>query len=302
MVNHVFYLCVFRQEELRYQSEVRDEMSQLENSLALVKRDYELLKIDYDQNIASNEQAAPRAKYEFVVHVYNVHVCVSVHRIDLHVYSCHRELQLTVSSLQKNIHLLKGEISRYKTRAHKAEEKVNKLMVNAMYCTSCTCTMNKHIYVHVLDDHWLLQRVIPSCRYSNYIIILLLQEEKDKKDESKQHIPATHVSANNTKINKSSKDKKNDNNTSSTSSTSRPRSLSASNIEQVAMSTDSLQLQEEVICLKDELVKLVTEKKALDNRIAELMAVSKETKDKAELISTEKKARQYVINELHIII
>lgn len=32
-----------------------------------------------------------------------------------------------VGSLQKNIHQLKGEINRYKTRAYKAEEKLGKV-------------------------------------------------------------------------------------------------------------------------------------------------------------------------------
>lgn len=34
-----------------------------------------------------------------------------------------------VDSLQKNIQQLKGEISRYKTRAHKAEEKIGKVVI-----------------------------------------------------------------------------------------------------------------------------------------------------------------------------
>lgn len=52
----------FRQEELNYQSEVRDEMSRLETSLATAQRDHELLKIEYEQTVAANEQAAPVAK------------------------------------------------------------------------------------------------------------------------------------------------------------------------------------------------------------------------------------------------
>uniref|UniRef100_A0A1X7SKD9 E3 ubiquitin protein ligase n=1 Tax=Amphimedon queenslandica TaxID=400682 RepID=A0A1X7SKD9_AMPQE len=88
------------QEELNYQSEVRDEMSRIETSLATVQHDYELLKIEHEQTIAANDQAAPIAK----------------------------ELQEMVGSLQKNIQQLKGEINRYKTRAYKAEEKLGKLL------------------------------------------------------------------------------------------------------------------------------------------------------------------------------
>ncbi len=53
-------------------------MSQLENLLATVKRDYELLKIDHEQTIASNEQAAPIAKLakHCIVDVLSAHECV----------------------------------------------------------------------------------------------------------------------------------------------------------------------------------------------------------------------------------
>ena len=51
-----------RQEELKYQGEVRDEMASLETSLAQVKRDYEILKIEHEQTMAANEQAAPIAR------------------------------------------------------------------------------------------------------------------------------------------------------------------------------------------------------------------------------------------------
>lgn len=48
---------------MTYQSEVREEMSHLETSLATVQRDYEMLKIEHEQTIAANDQAAPIAKY-----------------------------------------------------------------------------------------------------------------------------------------------------------------------------------------------------------------------------------------------
>lgn len=51
-----------RQEELKYQVEVREEMAQLEGALASVKHDYEILRIEFEKTIASNEQAAPIAK------------------------------------------------------------------------------------------------------------------------------------------------------------------------------------------------------------------------------------------------
>ena len=56
-------LCVYcRTEEGKYSKEVREEMSRLEVMLAATKRDCELLRVEYDKMMASNEQAAPIAK------------------------------------------------------------------------------------------------------------------------------------------------------------------------------------------------------------------------------------------------
>ena len=51
-----------RGEEVKYQVEVREEMAQLETALGSTKRDYEMLRIEFEKTVASNEQAAPIAK------------------------------------------------------------------------------------------------------------------------------------------------------------------------------------------------------------------------------------------------
>ena len=80
--------------------EVREEMAGLEGALAAVKHDYELLRMEYERMMASNEQAGPIAA----------------------------ELRVTVDSLQKSISQHKSEANRYKTRMHKAEQQVTKVM------------------------------------------------------------------------------------------------------------------------------------------------------------------------------
>ena len=47
---------------MKYESEVREEMGQLETLLAASKRDYELLRIEFERKAAADEQAAPLAK------------------------------------------------------------------------------------------------------------------------------------------------------------------------------------------------------------------------------------------------
>ena len=54
--------CLPRQEELKYQAEVREEMAQMELSLAREKRAYEMLRVEHERMLASNELAAPIVK------------------------------------------------------------------------------------------------------------------------------------------------------------------------------------------------------------------------------------------------
>ncbi len=51
-----------RQEELKYQLEVRDGMEHLQSALAAVKQEYEVLRIEFERTVASNDQAAPIVK------------------------------------------------------------------------------------------------------------------------------------------------------------------------------------------------------------------------------------------------
>lgn len=69
----------------------------------------------------------------------------------------------------------------------------------------------------------------------------------------------------------------------------RPRSLSASNVEDRGG-----EFSEEVNSLKVQVTKLEADKMCLEAKVMELVGASKETKEKSDLISAEKKARQHV--------
>ncbi len=84
---------------MKYQLEVREEMGALEGALGALKRDYELLKVEYERTITANDQAGPIA----------------------------RELRIMVDSLQKTISQHKSEVNRYKARTHKAEQQLAKV-------------------------------------------------------------------------------------------------------------------------------------------------------------------------------
>lgn len=54
-----FFSCCFcvQNDEVALQRKVRTEVFQLEDTLAQVKKEYEMLRIEFEQTLAANEQA-----------------------------------------------------------------------------------------------------------------------------------------------------------------------------------------------------------------------------------------------------
>ncbi|XP_071945809.1 E3 ubiquitin-protein ligase BRE1A-like isoform X2 [Antedon mediterranea] len=86
-------------DELACQKKLRLEVIQLEDTLSQVRKEYEMLRIEFEQNLAANEQAGP----------------------------INRELRHLVSSFQNHNQQLKGEINRYKRKLREAHLEINKL-------------------------------------------------------------------------------------------------------------------------------------------------------------------------------
>ncbi|XP_068148725.1 E3 ubiquitin-protein ligase Bre1 [Drosophila tropicalis] len=85
---HLRQIEVMESEELIAQKKVRSEMIQMEDVLALIRKEYEALRIEFEQNMAANEQTAP----------------------------INREMRHLITSLQNHNGQLKGEVQRYKRK------------------------------------------------------------------------------------------------------------------------------------------------------------------------------------------
>lgn len=85
---HLRQIEVMESEELIAQKKVRSEMIQMEDVLAQIRKEYEALRIEYEQNMAANEQTAP----------------------------INREMRHLITSLQNHNGQLKGEVQRYKRK------------------------------------------------------------------------------------------------------------------------------------------------------------------------------------------
>ncbi|CAL4111468.1 unnamed protein product, partial [Meganyctiphanes norvegica] len=96
---HLRQIEQMESEELTSQKKLRTEVIQLEDMLAQVRKEYEMLRIEFEQNLAANEQTGP----------------------------INREMRHLITSLQNHISQLKGEIHRYKRKYKEAALEANKL-------------------------------------------------------------------------------------------------------------------------------------------------------------------------------
>ncbi|KAK6467726.1 E3 ubiquitin-protein ligase BRE1B-like [Huso huso] len=86
-------------DELSLQKKLRTEVIQLEDTLAQVRKEYEMLRIEFEQNLAANEQAGP----------------------------INREMRHLISSLQNHSHQLKGDVLRYKRKLRETHAEICKV-------------------------------------------------------------------------------------------------------------------------------------------------------------------------------
>ena len=86
-------------EELLAQKKLRNEAIQLEDVLAQVRKEYEMLRIEFDQNLVANEQTGP----------------------------INKEMRNLITSLQTHNNQLKGEVARYKRKFKEKEVEITKL-------------------------------------------------------------------------------------------------------------------------------------------------------------------------------
>lgn len=96
---HLRQIEMMESEELIGQKKLRTEVIQLEDALAQMRKEYEMLRIEFEQNLAANEQTGP----------------------------INREMRHLITSLQNHNQQLKGEVHRYKRKYKDANAEIPKL-------------------------------------------------------------------------------------------------------------------------------------------------------------------------------
>lgn len=107
--SHLRHIEHMESDELGLQKKLRTEVIQLEDTLAQVRKEYEMLRIEFEQNLAANEQAGP----------------------------INREMRHLISSLQNHNHQLKGDAQRYKRKLREVQAEIGKLRAQASGSSHC---------------------------------------------------------------------------------------------------------------------------------------------------------------------
>lgn len=89
-------------DEVTLQRKVRTEVFQLEDTLAQVRKEYEMLRIEFEQTLAANEQAGP----------------------------INREMRHLISTLQTHNQQMKGEVVKYKMRLRESQAELSQVRVS----------------------------------------------------------------------------------------------------------------------------------------------------------------------------
>lgn len=128
----IIYVCLYQNDEVSLQRKVRTEVIQLEDTLAQVRKEYEMLRIEFEQTLAANEQAGRN----FLCSLYNGFglFCAqisfwsdSVVLSGLFSGPINREMRHLISTLQNHNQQLKGEVVKYKLRLREAQQELNQV-------------------------------------------------------------------------------------------------------------------------------------------------------------------------------
>lgn len=103
------------------QKKLRGECIQLEDVLAQLRKEYEMLRIEFEQNLAANEQTGP----------------------------INREMRHLITSLQNHNQQLKGEVHRYKRKYKEASTEIPR--VCRLYLLPLNLEFVQRLYLIIMN-------------------------------------------------------------------------------------------------------------------------------------------------------
>ncbi|KAF7237550.1 E3 ubiquitin-protein ligase BRE1A [Varanus komodoensis] len=130
---------LIERDEVSLHKKLRTEVIQLEDTLAQVRKEYEMLRIEFEQTLAANEQAGIVLQWLeadepvrlglsqfFTAELWSLAVIELFQHDGFCAGPINREMRHLISSLQNHNHQLKGEVLRYKRKLREAQSDLSK--------------------------------------------------------------------------------------------------------------------------------------------------------------------------------
>ncbi|XP_060837089.1 LOW QUALITY PROTEIN: E3 ubiquitin-protein ligase Bre1 [Rhopalosiphum padi] len=263
---HLRQMEVMESDELSAQKKLRSELMNSEDVNAQLRKEYEMLRIEFEQNLAANEQTGP----------------------------INREMRHLLSSLQNHNNQLKGELHRYKRKYKDANAEVPKLKKEL---EEIKLKLGQQITTPVLDSK---EGLLESCKEDECGVNENIKEEFSlsqvllKKEEDLEGISQLmdenvqvdeKIDVKNVKK-EQIKDGQQTPNKTTTGPTTTPDQKTV-NQKDVIRNWESEALRD----LKTQLKKSVNDQKEMKLLLDMYKGVSKDQRDKVQLMAAEKKLR-----------
>ncbi|CAH1713666.1 hypothetical protein AGLY_000085 [Aphis glycines] len=263
---HLRQMEVMESDELSAQKKLRSELMNSEDVNAQLRKEYEMLRIEFEQNLAANEQTGP----------------------------INREMRHLLSSLQNHNNQLKGELHRYKRKYKDANAEVPKLKKEL---EDIKLKLGQQITTPVLDTK---EGLLESCKEDECGVNDNIKEEFSlsqvimKKEEDLEGISQLmdenvqvdeKIDVKNVKK-EQIKDGQQTPNKTTTGPATTPDQKTV-NQKEVIRNWESEALRD----LKTQLKKAVNDQKEMKLLLDMYKGVSKDQRDKVQLMAAEKKLR-----------
>uniref|UniRef100_A0A8D8V414 E3 ubiquitin protein ligase n=1 Tax=Cacopsylla melanoneura TaxID=428564 RepID=A0A8D8V414_9HEMI len=287
-------------EELMVQKKLRGELMQLEDALSQIRKEYEMLRIEFETNLAANEQTGP----------------------------INREMRHLITSLQNHNKQIKGEVNRYKRKYKETSLEIQKLKkeIEELRSMKHHHSHHGHHHHHTASSHHPTVNLISNERTSGNteskiinikdepIIVINVKEEdtnvkeeimgvnsapvvkKEDETESKDNVTAGSVSATSQDSEIKEQRTQSDGVFKKEHSGGKQTPMTGTQVKKETMTPHhkmpSKMMESEVVRdLKSQLKKALNDMKELKLLLDMYKSLNKEQRDKVQLMATEKKTR-----------
>ncbi|KAM4879491.1 E3 ubiquitin-protein ligase BRE1A [Sylvia borin] len=257
---------LIERDEVGLHKKLRTEVIQLEDTLAQVRKEYEMLRIEFEQTLAANEQAGP----------------------------INREMRHLISSLQNHNHQLKGEVLRYKRKLREAQSDLSKIRSRSggallQSQASTEDTKEEPAGIKQEPDDPSAQVSVPKAAFEDVHEMKARRDEEERERERREREREREKEKEREREKEKEKEKEQEREKQKQKESEKERELKE---KEKGKHEDGRKKEAEVIKqLKAELKKAQESQKEMKLLLDMYRSAPKEQRDKVQLMAAEKKAK-----------